>query len=461
MKKLHSLTSILLLLWLSFSCTPIIRLDEVLPTAAFNGLEVQELPAALSTQEMKLKMGIRFVYKNPYKEALPIPAHRFSIDLNGDAMPGMPLNMTAFNIPAEGTVIRTYPVTFDLNPQGILKGKGVLGKDNVLTFSSQFKINLANMVDSLGNRLNLDLPENNSQGQKLFKALLDKKLGERIIELNHSQTIRLPAIPQILPPLSSNPIQVRFLGQMEQLDLSPIKNGLEPMVDLMVDLNEKTFTTDPFISMMNAEIDLGIAGKVNVVDYLMVTTMSPFFPDAKTRWTNFKDKYAPASGTPVFNHMVQTFMGDNVNINQSWNNFTTNWENFKQQPSVIEYPGPQVTGLEVIVPFRIKNTNQFAITAPAFFADASLNQFHPIQFSAGPVQSSVSPERSIGANQTANMEVRLVLNWTGSQFNQGILDMIQGKSLQPNLSGETIIDLGYGPTRLKLDLQQMMMKIGE
>jgi len=461
MKKFYLFLSFFTFLLITFSCSPTINLDEVLPTASFNGIEVQQLPAALSTSAMKLKLGLRFVYKNPYKEALPIPSHRFSIDLNGEAMPGMPINMAAFSVPAEGDIVKIYPVSFDLNPQGLLKGKGVLGKDNELTFSSQFKINLTNMVDSLGNRLDLNLGDDNSQSKKLFKALLDKKLGERTIVLSHSQTIRLPAMPKILAPSSNNPISVRFLGQMEKLDLTPVKNGLEPMVDLMIDLNDQTFTTDPFVNMMNAEIDLGIAGKVNVVDHLMLTTMSPFFPDAKTRWTNFKNKYAPASGTPVFNHMVQTFVGDNMNVSQNWNTFKTQWDNFKAQPSIIEYPGPNVTGLEVIVPFRIQNTNQFDITAPAFFADASLNQFHPIQFSAGPAGSSVSLERNIGANQTANMEIRLILNWNGSQFNQGIIDMIQGKNLQPNLSGETIIDLGYGPTRLKLDLQQMMMKIGE
>jgi hypothetical protein len=42
-----------------------------------------------------------------------------------------------------------------------------------------------------------------------------------------------------------------------------------------------------------------------------------------------------------------------------------------------------------------------------------------------------------------------------------MLSLINGQSFQPNLNGEVQVDMGYGPMKVEIDIQQMLMMFGE
>lgn len=452
-KKIHFIG--LWILILSSSCKPVLNLQDVVPTASFQGITVRQFPPNISIEQTDLKLGLSFAYRNPYGKDLPIPDHTFTFTLNGKNLPGMPLKMKGFILPAKDSIHRVYPLTIDLNPQGNLKHLQVFGKDNRLEFSSSFTVNLVEYAGSLANSFDIPVSEG-KPGTELAKKYLDKKMGTRTLRLSHGQTFRLPALPQISP--ASRPMQVRFLGQMETLNLEPIKNSMEPMVDLLVQGYENNVLADPFFTMMDAEINVLGIGKVKVADYVMGTVLFPFFgADAGEHWQEFKDKTRPESGTPMLNHFLLTFVDPQSPVQDYWENFTDNWDTFKEMPAKIEYPGPRVTGLEIEIPFNFKNTNEFPIEAPLFFTDASLNNYHPIRFDMGLSNGS----RQIPAGATREMRVKLILNWHGGQITEGIQTLIQGQELSTTLNGETMIDMGYGPMRVKMDLQGMLMKWGE
>lgn len=446
---------LLLVTILTTSCRSVLNIQDVVPTASFQGVTIRQFPPEMSLEQTNLKLGLTFVYRNPYKKSLPIPDHSFTFTLNGKKLPGMPLDMQGFTIPAEDSIHRVYPVTFDLNPLGNLKQFNVLGKDNYLEFSSSFTVNLVEYTSQLANSFEIPVPEG-KPGSEIAKKYLEEKLGSRTLKLSHGQTLRLPALPQISP--ANQPVSVRFLGQLESIDLSPVKNGMTPMVDLLVQGYENNVVSDPFLDLMDSKINVLGIGEIKVVDYLMGTVLFPFFgEEAGDKWQGLKEKVRPEAGTPLLNHFLLTFVDPNSPVQDNWEQFTDQWDAFKEMPAKIEYPGPGVTGLELIIPFNFKNTNEFPIEAPMFFADASLNNYHPILFDLG----ISNGDRKIPANATRQMRVKVTLNWNGSEMSGGIMSVLQGAQLSPNLKGETLIDMGYGPMQVNMDLQNMLMKWGD
>lgn len=436
------------------SCRSVLNIQDVVPTASFQGVKVQQFPPELSLEETDLKLGLTFAYKNPYKKSLPIPQHSFSFKLNGKDLPGMPLSKEGFILPAEDSIHITYVATFDLNPRGKLSRYRVLGKDNRLEFASSFTVNLVEYAGSLATSFDIPLPED-SKGSELAKTYLDKKLGSRTLELSHGMNFRLPALPQI--KASSNPMKVEFIGQMETLDLKLLKDGLSPMVNTLIETNNSNVLSDPFVSMMKDSIDVFGIGKVNVASYLMTTILTPFYGvEANQKWNEFVGKLEPDENVPMLNHLVLTYVDPNSPIQTQWENFVESWGDLDAMPDRIEFPGPRVTGMEVSIPFIFKNTNEFPIEAPLFFADADFNSFTPISFEMG-VQGR---NRRIEAGEEKELWVKLRLNWNMNEASNGVFQLLQGEQFNTRLKGETQIDMGYGPMSVKIDLRNMKLQWG-
>ncbi|MEM6802406.1 MAG: hypothetical protein AAF696_13440 [Bacteroidota bacterium] len=252
-------------------------------------------------------------------------------------------------------------------------------------------------------------------------------------------------------------MKVEFIGQMETLDLKLLKDGLSPMVNTLIDANNSNIISDPFISMMKDTIDVFGIGKVNVASYLMTSILTPFYgAQANNRWNGFVNKLEPEEGVPMLNHLVLTYVDANSPIQEHWESFVESWGDLDAMPDKIEFPGPRVTGMEVSIPFVLKNTNEFPIDAPMFFADAEFNSFSPISFEVGARGSN----RTIAAGQEKELWVKLRLNWNMNQASSGIMQLLQGEEFSTRLRGQTQLDMGYGPMKVRMDLQNMKLKWG-
>lgn len=421
----------IVMLWLCNACA----VFEKLPNVQFRGPTLEGVQAAADLQQVKIDLGLRFLFTNPYKKPIIVPEHVFVLKLNGQALPGQLQRQQSFEVPAEGARLVNYTYSFDLSPAGVLNSLNVLGKDNLLEFKAEVDIDLKDL------------------GLKIPTALGKIPLRKHKLEFTYSDTIRLPLLPVIEP--AGSPGRIRFLGQMEHFDLEPVKNAMTPFVDLLLDARFNSNLTDPFVNLLlltNVDVPDPTptqplrTKKINLGDHMVQQFLAPVNPQFPLLWQSFKEKMSPGN-VNIMDHSIQLFLEPlNTQAPAYWNGFKEQWAQFKAQPLTFQFPGPRVTGLEVEIPFRIYNPNAFSIHSPAIFGAADEGARRPFSFRAAPLQGS----QVVPANARRDMRVLFTLDW--GQLGQGLTGLMQGHTFQPRLSGRTSIDLGYGLMNLEIDL---------
>jgi hypothetical protein len=414
------------------SCQSTLKVQEAVPTVAFRGAEVERVQLSMQAEEKYLELALRFGFRNPYSKAFTVPAHEVRFELNGEVFPIQAEAQTAFEVPAEQEVIRTYLLRFDLDPAN--QPAGILGRDNTYTFTSSFELDLAD-----------------------FGIQLPMGWGRRTLEFSFGDTLRLPLLPIVEP--SNEAGQVAFLGTMERLDLGQLRGAMTPMVDLLLEANYPSQAGAGFLQMLDGirvpSPTLNDPSATIALSAAMVGFLKGFDPNADDKWEAFRAQVAPAGNVKLMDHFVTHFLKPiHATAPGDWQAFKSNWQTFKSQPAVIEYPGLRITGLNVRLPVRLRNPNQFPIQAPSSFLSAQLpNDYHPIRMRAQP---SGSPQIPAGGSRTLTLELQL--DW--SSLDQGWHSLIAGQALTPGLEGETTVDLGYGPTTIEIHLPSVPVQFG-
>lgn len=373
----------------SFSCNRYVA--DFVPTIDYRGVKVKSVEPQinLSTQQVQAEINLQlsFRYHNPYKRALRIPEHSFGVYMkNAGLTQGRELAHLAggkgsFRVPAEGDTVVQYLLRLDLDPLGQMKD--FLGWDNYYEFRSVVRVDLKEYLP----------------GGALRQAL-GQVMGNTVreIPISFGDSIRLPLPPVIKPSLNTQ-AQVVWVGEMEKLDLKPLRDGMNPFVSLITNTQVAVYSP---------------------------TLQNPF----RTVQVNFAD------------HMVSLLTPVVPSADNSWNSFKSNWTTFKNQPS-IEYPGPRVTGLQIKVPFVIHNPNHFPIECPEMEMEARLNSsYTPLSMEIDPGSSKIiSPLQEKRVNCTWQM------NWNNTFTLPGLFS---GQALpnNPTFAGNVNVDIGYGMIRV-------------
>lgn len=426
----NQLFSLLAILVLLSSCS----VYEKMPTVSFRGPTLQGVQTQLDLEEIKVHLGLRFLFRNPLKKNIIIPEHQFTLKMNGQPLPFNLQRKESFTVAAESQELVTYTFTFDLSPNGPLKNFNVLGRDNYYEFETKVEVDLKAL------------------GIKVPTTLGKLPLKKHELEFSFGDTIRLPLLPVVKP--APQVASVKFLGSMESFNLEPIKNAMTPMVDILLDATYDSEPLDPFVDLLlNASVDVWSPTatnpfrkkSVNLGNHIVNTLLAPINSDAPDLWDDFKSKMKPGE-INIMDHLIDNFLEPvNNQSAENWTQFKQNWDQFKDSDLNFQYPGPGVTGLQIEIPFVIHNPNTFPIHAPSVFAAASEGNYQPVSFQAIPVSNS-----GIAGGADQQMKLFLTLDW--SQGNQSILDFIQGKSFQPKLRGKTSIDLGYDLMNVEIDI---------
>ncbi|MEL6670828.1 MAG: hypothetical protein AAFR61_01505 [Bacteroidota bacterium] len=395
------------------------RLAEQLPSVSFRGPVLEGVQTDLEEKALEVRLGLKFLFKNPFNQALPIPEHQFTMKLNGGGFPGNQSQQSAFTVPAKGQKMVTYTFVFDLHPDHELGNLNLLGRDNVYRFETVVNLNLKEL------------------GIKLPGALANSPLNQQKLRFDMEDTIRLPLLPVL--QASTQPARMQFLGELEEVDLSPIKDGMSPIVNTFLDATYDSRYTDPFVKML---VETKV-GNVNVGNYIVNTFLGA---EAMDEWIQFKTMMSPGK-VNIMNHLIKSFLGNQAY--QNWLDFKAQWEAFQEAPLRFSYPGVGVTGLRLEIPLKIYNPNFFPIEAPYLMMGARQNQVYPLKMETL-VQGSNQP-RLIPPRQSVQMKVAMEVDWVAGS--QQLLPWLSGATeLMTRLTGQTRMDVGYGPMNLQMDL---------
>jgi hypothetical protein len=329
---------------------------------------------------MEILLDVRFRYTNPYKKDLIIPEHAFSFFMNNQEITSLGAEAGSFTIPAESSIQRKYRLSIDSDNQSVAS---YFGKDNVYRFESKFVIDLKDFI---------------KKPDVLDNPFVDALGGtKRELHLEYSDTLRLPLPPGISPAMNATP-GVRFLGEMETIDISPIVTGMTLFMDALFNTEISVYNPKPN--------DIFNTDQINAATHL-VNSLAIIDPTIPVHYSNFQ----------------------------------TQWTNLKEYP-VITYPGPNVTGLEFTIPMVISNPNEFDIEVPQFASSAFVNAaYSPVGVHLKPNQAS----NTIAAGESKQIELSWQLDW-----NQQLLNFFQpnGFELQPVIRGFIQFDLGYGVVKV-------------
>ncbi|MEZ4824790.1 MAG: hypothetical protein R3C61_00635 [Bacteroidia bacterium] len=462
-----SATPALLLLFVTailYSCSPkILRLQDTIPTVGFRGIDIQNIQPGNQLTDIKLNLGLRFLFRNPFNKNLLIPEHQVTLKLNGKNIPGQIGNHAGFTVPAKGQKLETYTFTLDLNPQGVFKTWNVLGRDNYFEFESLVKLDLSDFAGELS-QYGIALPKNQITEALNLQDALAKKLGEHTLEFAFGDTIRLPTLPSVT--LSNQPASVKFLGKMDTLNLGMYQDAITPFVDQVLTAQLEKDLIYPFIyelKNLNCPHIPQPRPCIDMFSDAVETFINASFTNAGKRnqmngyWNDMKNDLLspPKEGDPVFETVVSALI---PNSQSNLNLLQTQWNTFKNADPLLVFPGAGVTGLKVEIPFRFVNNNQFPVQAPQFLTEAQILAGNATYSPAGFEVIPANQNAMVGPGQSREMKVIMTLSW--AQGAEGILGLISGQNISPNLKGKTAVDMGYGPLRMEFNLSNMPMQMG-
>ncbi len=433
-------------------------IDETLPTVSFERVTVEGIQ--LQSDGLVINLDLWYAFSNPFKKPLPVPAHDFSFTINRKEIHKS--GQQKFVIPAKKKVSKKYGWSIELTQSNYSKFKSFLGKDNQYEFNTKITLDLHDFLEELS-EYNLLIPKNKFTNAVQPKAedWLKEKLGKKTFEIKYGDVLRIPLLPEI--KASPNPMMVRFSGEMETFDLKVFKDAMTPLGDLIVSGNLNQTITDPFIQKLeNTNVTIPTptllewdkTTTINLTDYVL-DLLKPFDDNIEDKWEDLKDKISPATDNSeaLMEHLIRMYLSKiDPNALQHWEDFKSQWVAFKDAPAEIKYPGPSVTGLIIEIPFLIENLNEFSIKIPHAASTAQLGNYTPIAFQIS------DPTGMIQSKQTKEVKMTLELNWQAASG--GMLALLSGQSLTPNLTGEASLDLGYGPMEIKMDLQNVLMNLG-
>jgi LEA14-like dessication related protein len=227
------------------------------------------------------------------------------------------------------------------------------------------------------------------------------------LEFEHSDSIRLPLLPKI-SPIADAPATLAFLGNnaTDTIDLTAIRDGMGPFVD----------------GLLNPPDLLGLKKALDLIT-------------------------------------------ENIS---GWNEFKAQWNNFKNSKVKFTVPNGNLEGIQVTVPFRVTNPNEFPIEVPVF-AGAAGTQGSASPFTstkmipqgASPAAPLNAAARRLDGHGSKDMNLLVTLRWRDLGDSMDLVKLLgvdSGWQKSVEFSGETIFDLGYGPTRIKLDLPITLKK---
>ena len=447
------------------ACSPkILRLQDTVPTVGFRGIKIENFQPGNNPQDIKMRMGLKFLFTNPFSKSLTIPEHQITLKLNDKKLNNQLEAHPSFNIPPNGQKMEIYMFTLDLNPQGYFKNWNVLGRDNYFEFESRIKIDLSDFAQELG-KYGIALPENELTEKLNVEEILKQKLGEHTIEFAFGDTIRLPVLPGIA--LSSQPGKVNFLGSMDTVDLSIFQDAITPFIDNLLNAKLQSDMISPFIRKIS-EIDCPNIPQprpcIDMFDdavrgFIDLSFNGTQETNLRNDWNNLMEDLTetPEKEDPVIDLVVQTFL---PNAQPNLNLLNSQWDAFKAFDPLIIFPGKNVYGIEVILPFKFINNNKFPIEAPHLLTETSINlpngqTYVPVTFDAAPTTNSTT----IPAEGSKEMRMKMRLTW--DQGGNGVMAFISGQTLSPNLTGKSAIDVGYGPLKFNFNLANMQFRVGE
>lgn len=461
-------TAILFIFIMLSSCkTNILVLEDVMPTARFQNMEIEF--EQINFQKMELSMNLIYTVRNPYDKVLPLPEHEMALVVNDSNKP-VKVKKAARNLPPKSVENMVY--NFKLNPQFL---KNIWGKNNKLTFSSDIKINLDEFVHFLPD-FELGVTEDfEVKGKKLkplAQKLIKKKIGTQNIHLSHDTYLKVPAPPTISP--ANEPIQLNWLGETENfLAINSIKEGLTPFGDLLIN-GSLTNLKNPFIdALVNSSVTIpaptwncwDCTTEVEMEDQV-IDLLTPLDDDIDEKWSTVKDLLYREQSIPLADFMVDNFITTYIDANASskWDDFQSQWEVFKNTPLPIQIPGPDTKGFEVVVPVLFTNNNEFEIKLPLFRSSIFAFDNQPFSMQIRPkgmneVSLTKVEHIEIGAKQSKVLYTVFTFNMDG--FENGIFSLFNGTPMNPNIKGVMSYDIGYGPVYWNYDLKNLVFDYGE
>lgn len=458
------------LFWLGLlalaSCkTNLLVIEDVLPTAQFEGFAPVIHQSSFTDFDLEMTLAYRF--RNPYPQPLPIPTHRMGIRLNEDDLPNFWVEVDTI-VPANSSIQVIYP--FRINRETL---EAVLGSQGQFTFHTSVDIDVSRFADLLPNyQLNVTdhFSIDSSAYAPLLKELASRKIEKRTLTLEKSIPVKIPAPPAISK--STDPIQVEWIGSgWNAINLNALKEALTPFGDLLVN-GEINQLTNPFLdAMLTTEVTVPSPSlrcwycttEVNLAEQAL-NMARPFDPGINTKWNNLKDLLYIEEPFPATDYVVKNYLSKvNSNAPALWQAFSTGWNTFKNTELPQSLPSLETRGFRLSIPFTFHNKNDFPIHVPLFRSSAFLSSGEPfsIQLRTGDMdmvslESLPQQHTEIPANQQQTLYVTFALNWNDSA--NGMYDFISGQPIQPNLQGVMSYDFGYGPLFLKYDLANLNLE---
>jgi len=458
---------LLVLIFLFSACkTNILVLEDVLPSARYEGIEPHFEQSSFA--DFDLQLTLFYSFRNPYNKSLAIPSHRMGIKLNDtETIRGLWVEKDA-TVPAKSTITLSYP--FRINSKNL---QNFLGRENKITFHTSIDLDISEYTNLLPN-YNLKVTENfeidSTKSKQLLQGLLNKKVSKRTLKLEKSISLKLPAPPRI--SRSREPLLVEWMGDSwNVINLNAIKNTLEPFGDLIID-GKMNNLKNPFVkAMIDAEVTIPnpsvtcplCTTEIKMADRAL-DLIRPLDDDIDDKWEGLKNLlYKENEFSPV-DYLVDNFLVQiNDDADDFWNTFRTGWQTFKNTELPESIPNLGTKGFRISIPINFKNNNSFPIKVPLFRASSLIASGEPFSIQLRTkdmaeisLNKVPNQQADISANQTRTLYVTFSLNWQDST--NGIYDFFAGNELNPNVVGVMSYDFGYGPLFLKYDLQNMDME---
>lgn len=372
----------------------------------------------------------------------------------------------AVSIPAKSSLILTYPIS--IGP-GTLQQ--LMGKENRITLLSSIEIDLSEYSSMLPNyqlRVSDNFNLESDELKNLAGNLAQKKIGKYKVHLEHSATLKVPAVPVITK--SSLPAEIRLLGTgLSLLNPNQIKNALIPFGDLLIN-GELNGLKDPFVdALVNATVIYPdptplewFRTKEVRIEPQILSMLRPLDGSIDIKWNKTKSLLYQTASVPLADYMVDNFIARYVDpqATSKWNTFQSAYNQLKNTVFPDQIPGPNTRGFELAIPVIFKNQNEFSVSIPVFRASTFFNNSQPFSLYIRPAKVNEIPLNQIPI-QTAEIKGKseeilfIVFSFDMSAFQQGMYSLFMKQAFEPNLKGIMGYDFGYGPMYINYDLQKM------